>query len=70
MISKEQYESLLPYKPILEQYEKTSSSVGGYAGLYPIYEGIFNTKVMRGCRNCVGRMLVESLIVIRQYENR
>ena len=68
MISKEQYERLQPYKPILEQYEKTQSSVGGYEGLYFIYEDIFNTKVTRGCRDCIGRMLVESLIAIRQYE--
>ena len=70
MLTKEQYERLLPFKPMLEQYEKTSSSVGGYQGLYDIYESIFNTKVMRGCRDCIGRMLVDSLMAIKQYERK
>ena len=68
MLTKQQYESLTPYKPILDMFKKTGSNVGGYDGLVPIYESILGTHVNRNCNSCVAGMFVDSLNMMESYE--
>ena len=68
MLSKQQYESIQPYRQVLDLFKQTKTCVGGIDGLYPIHEGITGMPIKRGCGNCQGRMLVELNIMLELYE--
>lgn len=70
MINKEQYNTLLPYKPIVELFNKCGEYVGGIDNIIPFYENNFNAgnKINSGCRDCIGAMLLHIYQLILEHE--
>jgi len=69
MLTKQQYELMLPYKPIIDLFMKCKEYVGGGDGLLAIYEEQFATKVSARCPGCFGAMLIDCHNRMKQYES-
>jgi hypothetical protein len=67
MISKQQYELLLPYYDQLKLYEKRKSWDAG-DGIYYIYEQIYGSKVNTTCGGCKSMAIQELANALNEYE--
>jgi len=67
MISKEQYEQLLPHKAALLMLERSGEWVGGEA-VYHITDSITGRKTKMFCDSCKGETLHDALNMIKKYE--
>jgi len=71
MLTKEQYEVIVGYKPICEHYVKHQTYVGGADGLFDYLEqqGLTGgTPIRRNCPECTAGFLKFTYSVILLYE--
>lgn len=69
MLTKEQYESILPHKEALMLFKKSSQWIGG-AAIYDVHKGIFNQFINMSCNDCKAKAVTEVLIALELYEKR
>ena len=69
MITKEQYEQLLPHKAALLLLERTGEWVGGEA-VYHITDLITGKQTQMFCSSCKGETLYDALNMIKNYESK
>ena len=69
MLSVEQYNAMLPYKPVIDLFVKSGTCIGGIDGLISIYEEANNVKINTSCVNCIADMLTVCYINLKNYEN-
>lgn len=67
MLTKEQYESILPHKEVLMLFKKSGQWIGGEA-IYSIHKSIFNQYINMSCNNCKAKAVTEILIALELYE--
>ncbi len=66
---KEDYESIKPFRSIIDFYKNYGTFVGGdLTDLKTIYERISNDKVDLGCGGCIDIMLLRLYDFISEYE--
>lgn len=64
MITKEEYEKLIPYKPIIDLFMKSREYIGGGDGLFEM----LGTSTR--CPSCLSAALIETDLKIKQYESK
>lgn len=67
MLTKEQYETLQPYKQTLSLFKTTGQWVGGDA-VFTIHKNITGEIPNMSCNSCRAKVLVELNIMIELYE--
>lgn len=71
MLSKEQYDVILGYKPMIDMYVSTQTYVGGADGLFDYLEAQGLTggeKILRGCPPCLAGFLKFTKSLLNEYE--
>ena len=69
MITKEQYEQLIPHREALELMKRSGEWVGG-SDIFSLRDNITGKSTNMNCDGCKGEALIDSLNMIKQYENR
>ena len=67
MITKEQYEQLIPHRDALSLLDKCGEWVGGSA-LYDAYDSIAGGKTKTGCKSCMMATVISALNMVKRYE--
>ena len=67
-MTKDQYNRMLPYKPIIDLYVKTQRCNEDINGLIDVYEEVNNTRINRNCANCLADMLIICYTNIKNYK--
>jgi hypothetical protein len=71
MLTKEQYEAILPYKPIVDMFVQTETYVGGADGLFDYLEtqGLTGGEpILRTCNPCRAGFLKFTKSLLNNYE--
>ena len=72
MLTEQQYNSILPYKPIVEMFVSTGNYVGGADGLFDYLEasGLATEPILRTCNECRAGFLKFTNTLLKLYEKQ
>lgn len=67
-MTKEQYDNINPYKPIIQLFAKTGEYVGGAENLFNYMAKEFLMVNQQGCPGCKAAILLKANELINEYE--
>lgn len=68
LLTKEQHDKLLPYKPVIQLFARCGEYVGGCEGLFHIMHNEHGMELNLSCTSCMSAMLIRANQLIDEYE--
>ena len=67
-MTSEQYNKMLPYKPVIQLFAKCGEYVGGCEALFKMMHNDFGMELNLSCQSCMSAMLLTANDLINDYE--
>ena len=68
MLTKEEYDFVNRFRPILQMFADHGEYTGGSGALIDWHENKYGERIDRGCTGCMSGFLKFSLSMLKQYE--